>query len=136
MKILFIDQGNVARSRMAAYFFNSLSKRNSAMSAGTEATKWNHRPLGEFATPLVKCMKEEGYDLSSDVPVQLTPEMVKGIGFIISFENAEDLPSYVRQFKEIRFWKCLNPKGESYEFHLEVRNRIKRLVQELIKEIG
>ncbi len=136
MKILFIDQGNVARSRMAAYFFNSLSKRNSAISAGIEAAKWNRRPIGEFATPLVKCMNEEGYDLSKDVPTQLTPVLIQGADMIISFEEEKDLPEYLQNSREIRFWNCPNPKGESYPFHIDVRDRIKNLVQELITKVG
>ena len=128
MNILFIDSGNVARSRMARYFFNNLTTKHSASSTGTQATKWGSKKLGQFAQPIVDCMKEEGFDVSQDVPLQLTPTMVQKIDMIISFEKKEDLPSYVRPDK---YWKAINPKGQSYEIHLQVRDKIKELVKEL-----
>ena len=137
MNVLFIDKGNVARSRMAEIFFNNLSKKNKGASAGIDTTKWRGKILSEFAEPLVKCMIDEGYDVSKYKVIQLNKRMVDDSNLIISFESQNELPDYVKNTsKKLVIWRIDNPKEKSYEFHCKVRDKIKKLITTLVKEIG
>ena len=136
MNILFLDKGNVARSRMAEIFFNNLTGKNKALSAGTNATRWQNKFLSEFAEPMVRCMADEGYDVSKDKTVQLTQKMVDDADRIVSLEPKDELPDYVKNTsKQLIFWEVENPREKSYEFHCKVRDHIKKLIEELIGDI-
>ena len=69
MNILFICKANAGRSQMANAFFNKLSKKNKSISAGALVNEKEGESLPEF---VLKCMEEEGYDLSNEVRKQLT----------------------------------------------------------------
>lgn len=136
MKILFIDKGNVVISRMAEISFNKLSKNNKAISAGTNTNRWKDKILSEFAEPRVRCMADEGYDVSKDKTAQLTEKMLEDVDMIISLEPKDELPDYVKNTnKKLLIWEADNPKQKSYEFHCSVRDKIKKLVENLINEI-
>ena len=134
MNILFICKANAGRSQMANAFFNKLSKKNKSISAGALVNEKEGGPLPEF---VLKCMEEEGYDLSNEVRKQLTPDMVKWADKIIIMTERENIPNYlINESEKITFWEVEDGKGMSYEIHIKIRNKIKKLVEELIKEIG
>ena len=45
MKVLFVCNGNVGRSQAAEAYFNRLSKKNTAISAGINTEKYGNRRL-------------------------------------------------------------------------------------------
>lgn len=133
MKILFICKANVGRSQIAEAFFNKLSGKNKAISAGTYVNEKEGVGLHEF---VVKCMVKEGIDLSKNRRKQLTEQMVKEADKIIVMTEKENLPDYLAGSNKIIFWEVEDGKGQSYEFHLKMRDQIKRRINQLIKEIG
>jgi protein-tyrosine-phosphatase len=133
MNVLFVCKGNVGRSQMANAFFNKLSEKNKSVSAGTVVGEKEGEALHEF---VIKCMAEEGFDLSKNKRKQLTPEMVKLADRIIVMAEKENLPDYLANSNKITFWKISDAKNMPYEAHIKTRNEIRTLVKRLIKEIG
>ena len=133
MKILFLCRANVGRSQVAEAFFNRLSKKNKAISAGTHVGENKRLGLHEF---VVKCMAEEGIDLSKNRRKQLTERMAKESDKIIVMTEKENLPYYLTGSNKITFWEVEDGKGQSYEFHLKMRKEIKKLVEKLVEKIG
>ncbi|MBU4285175.1 low molecular weight phosphatase family protein [Patescibacteria group bacterium] len=132
MEILFICRANVGRSQMAPAFFNRLSKKHKAVGAGTHVDNRCGEPLHPF---VVQCMSEVGYDLSKNTRKQLTPKMVKNTDKIIVITEKENLPDYV-DLSKVVFWEIDDAKDKSLEFHRQIRDQIKSLVEKLVKEIG
>ena len=133
MNVLFVCKGNVARSQIANAFFNKLSEKNKSVSAGTVVGEKEGESLHEF---VIKCMTEEGLDLSKNKRKQLTPEMVILADRIIVIAEKENLPDYLTNSNKIIFWKINDPKNMSYEYCIKVKNEIKTYVKRLVKEIG
>jgi protein-tyrosine-phosphatase len=134
MKILFVCRANVGRSQIAEAFFNRLSKKNTGFSAGTHAGIYQGKPVKEF-DPVMRCMAELGYDLSEKVSKQITPKMAKEADKIIVLNDKADMPSYV-ELSKVELWDVEDGKDRSYEFHCRMRDKIKVLVEELVREIG
>ena len=133
MKVLFVCNGNVGRSQAAEAYFNRLSKKNTAISAGINTEKYGNRRLKEISgTVVVKCLMEDGVDISEKRSKQITKAMVEEADLVISMENK--LPDYVD--KKIIFWEIENPKGYPLEKYRGVRDQIKKKVEELVGEIG
>lgn len=133
MKILFICKANAGRSQIANAFFNKLSKKNKSISAGVLVKDKEGEKLPEF---VLKCMKEEGCNLSNEFRKQLTPEMVRWADKIIIMTEKENLPDYlISEDKKNIFWEVEDGKGMPYEFHIKIRDKIKGNVKRLIKEI-
>lgn len=61
--------------------------------------------------------------------------MVKNVGKIIVMTEKENLPDYV-DMKKVVFWNIEDAKDKSLEFHRQIRDEIKKLVEKLVKEIG
>ncbi len=134
MRILFICRANIGRSQMAAAFFNKLSKKHKASSAGT------HVGLLKDGTPvhhfIVDCMKEIGYDVSKSTRRQLTAEMAEEADKIVVITDKKDLPDYIKDSQKVIFWNVEDAKDKPYGFHRLIRDKIKKLVEELVKELG
>src|SRR5208283_761320 len=107
MKVLFICRSNAERSQVAAAFFNRLSKRNRAVSAGTSVEQEGAvgQPAGRIVTEL---MLDIGYDLQKVKRKQLTPKLAKSADIIIvtlsDSDIKERLPDYVKHSPKSRFW--------------------------------
>ena len=132
MKILFICKANVGRSQIAEAFFNRLSKQNKAISAGTHIRDHKGELLHEF---VIQCMSEFDYDLSKNTRKQLTPQIAKEADKIVVMTEKENLPSYIDMSKVV-FWEIDDAKDKSLEFHHQIRDQIKKFVEQLVKDIG
>jgi arsenate reductase len=133
MKVLFICRANVGRSQMAPAFFNTLSTKHHAIGAGTHVGDNEGLPLQEL---VIKCMAELGYDLSKKKRRQLTPEIAHEAHKIIVMNEKDDLPPYLNDSPKLIFWDVEDAKGTSYDFHVKIRDQIRGLVEELVREIG
>jgi len=136
MKLLFVCRGNVARSQMARAFYEKYSGLK-AEAAGTgkrthekQGEKIKDIPEAEF---VIRCMKEEGLDLSERFRSPLTPEKVNGADKIIIMAEKETIPDYLTNSSKTIYWEFDDPLGATYENTRRVRDEIKSKVLELIK---
>jgi arsenate reductase len=110
---------------MAAAFFNQLAdpQKARAVSAGTEP--------GPRVHPVVlEIMQEIGLDLSHAQPQLLTEELATGATLLVTMGCGEKCP-YVPGLRRDD-WPLPDPKNLPAEQAREVRDQIKRRVEELI----
>ncbi len=136
MKVLFVCKWNAGRSQMAEAFYNKYSKINVAISAGTHAEKYKGLKLSGFALPVIKCMKEVGFDLADKSPTQLTPQLVDAADYIYAMVDRMDVPDYLLNSNKVIFWDIDDAGGKDYVFHIKIRNQIEGLVRDLVRKIG
>ncbi len=122
---IFACVHNAGRSQMAAAFFNQLAdpQKARAVSAGTEP--------GPHVHPVVlEIMQEIGLDLSHAQPQLLTEELATGATLLVTMGCGEKCP-YVPGLRRDD-WPLPDPKNLPAEQAREVRDQIKRRVEELI----
>jgi len=129
---------------MAEEYINKYSHKHKAQSVGTIVNLNNEQDgqtIKEFsktfpnARYVIAAMKEERIDVSKNKRKQLTKRMLDQFDKIIVITKKEDCPEYLLENKKVEFWAVDNPKGKSYEIHVNVRDKIKLLITNLIKEI-
>ena len=141
MKVLFICKYNAGRSRMAEAFFNKLSKKNKATSAGigsnvSSASCW----AGIGATATV--MKESGINVPRKLGRAVTRKDVESADRIIVLLDKKQrhiLPKYITTSPKVEYHEIQDSDARAADFlDQQRRNRdlVKEIVEELIKEIG
>ncbi len=121
---------------MAEELFNKYSRNNKGISAGTHAKKFVGNKLKEISPLVVKVLKEKEIDISEKIPLQLTPEMVTFANKVIVITDKKALPHYLIDSSNVIYWDIKDGDGKGYDFHIDMRNQIEKLVYELVKEIG
>lgn len=133
MKILFVCNGNVARSQEAELFFNALKadSQSLAISGGVNAK------IGRPIDPLVvEVINELGYDISNAQRKLVDENMVKNADLVVSFKPKDELPEYIQRHNNVRYWNIADPQHQPIEFHRQVRDRVRKSTKDLIKELG
>lgn len=130
MNVLFVCNGNVARSQEAEAFFNDMSEDDIAISAGINVK------VGNPIDPLViEVMKEDGYSLKTAKRKFWDESMIAEAGLIVSFKPASEIPDELKNSGKIRYWQVEDPQHQPIEFHRKVRDEIKSKVTELVSEL-
>ena len=131
--VVFVCVHNAGRSQMAEAFFNRFAKgKAQAFSAGTQ-------PADDVNPIAATVMKEIGIDISANKPKILTLEMVQSADRVITMGCGDD-PAGIcpARIVETEDWALEDPKGKPVEKVREIRdtikNRVTRLVQEIIPE--
>ena len=130
--ILFVCNGNVARSQEAEVFINALDQNNNvhATSGGVDVI------IGKPIDPLVVAvMAEIGYDMSSAKRKFVDEAMARSADILVSFKPEEELPDFIKHHPDIKYWSVLDPRMQPVEVHRQVRDEIKMRVSSLINEI-
>lgn len=133
MNVLFVCNGNVARSQEAETFYNSMIKDESskAVSAGINVK------VGKPIDPLVvQVMQELGYDLSAAKRKFVESSVAEKVDIIVSFKPKNELPEYLSKNPKVRYWIVADPQHQSVEFHRGVRDEVKARVETLIDELS
>lgn len=127
--VLFACTHNAGRSQMAVAFLNILANlaEVKAISAGTKPAIQVHPVVAEV-------MKEVGIDLSQEKPTLLTEELASKATHLVTMGCDETCP-IVPGIKRID-WKLKDPKDKPIHEVREIRDQIKKLVQELIDQEG
>ncbi|MBU2615719.1 MAG: low molecular weight phosphatase family protein [Nanoarchaeota archaeon] len=136
MKVLFICRANVGRSQIAEAMFNSISKKHKAISAGLNPPeKWEGQKLSKtkFVAP---SMIELDYNVDEKISKKITNQMVDEAGKIIVIGEKDGWPDYLKKSDQVSFWDVEDPDKGGLELHRRVRDQIKSLIEDLVKEIG
>ncbi len=130
--VLFVCVHNAGRSQMAQAFVNAFAAEHHypirGLSAGTEA--------GERVNPLAaQAMAEAGISLEGQKPTQLTQEMADAADRIITMGCGVAATSCPARMHRSEDWGLDDPAGQPIEKVREIRDQIRRRVEELIADM-
>lgn len=132
-EVLFVCVHNSGRSRMAEAFFNDEIARRGitdyrATSAGTA-------PSDSANPAVVEVMAEAGLRIPDTPGRLLTFDLTKNAVKFISMGcgDAEACPSRLRS--DMEDWEITDPKGRSLDEVREIREDVKRRVDDLVKQM-
>jgi len=130
--VLFVCVHNAGRSQMAAGFLRAIAgDRVEVLSAGS-APKDSINPVA------VDAMAEAGIDISSNVPQVLTVDAVRESDVVITMGCGDACPIFPG--KRYEDWELDDPAGQGIEvvrpIRDEIRDRVERLVRELVPALG
>jgi protein-tyrosine-phosphatase len=125
--VLFVCVHNAGRSQMAAGFLAALGQgRVEVLSAGSEP--------GETINPMaVQAMAEEGIDIAGNVPKILTTDAVRQSDVVITMGCGDTCPIFPG--KRYEDWDLVDPAGKDLPVVREVRDDIKRRIEQLLGEL-
>lgn len=128
-KIIFACVHNAGRSQMSAAFFNQLAnpRKAIAISAGTH-------PADKVHPEVVVAMREVGIDVSAAKPRKLTEELARDAYLLITMGCGDECP-YVPGLKRAD-WPLQDPKGQSADRVIQIRDDIRQRVSGLIAQEG
>lgn len=132
--VLFVCVHNAGRSQMAEAFFNEIVRKGGldarAESAGTEPTEQVHPEV-------VEAMGEVDIDLAGKKPTVITNEQVERADRVITMGCAVDAGACPAIFiKDVEDWALPDPKGRPQAEVREIRDEIRRRVENLATELG
>ena len=113
---------------MAAGFLQTLANGKVRVLSAGSAPRESINPLA------VQVMKEVGIDIANNQPKVLTNEAVQESDVVITMGCGDACPFYPG--KRYEDWVLEDPAGQSIEKVREIRDEIRRRVDELIKEIA
>ena len=127
--ILFACVHSAGRSQMAAALFNHVVRRGAAVAvaAGT-------RPADHIHPGVVEVMHEIGVDMSGAAPRLLTDELARRADMLVTMGCKEQCP-YVPAQDRLD-WKLDDPKGRPPEEVRRIRDEIRALVEQLLRDQG
>ena len=128
-RVIFACTHNAGRSQMAAAFFNQLADPGQAraISAGT-------RPADGVHPEVVQAMREVGLDVSTARPQRLSTELAAGARHLVTMGCGEECPYFPAM--KVEDWPLEDPKGKPVERVREIRDEVRRRVEEMIESNG
>lgn len=125
--VLFVCVHNAGRSQMAAGFLRDMAgDRVEVLSAGTQ-------PKNEINPMAIQAMAELGIDIAEAQPKVLTEEAVKASDYVITMGCGDECPWFPG--KIYLDWVLDDPAGLGVDAVRPIRDKIRELVTELVKEI-
>jgi arsenate reductase len=125
--VLFICVHNAGRSQIAEAIFNQLANgHHIAKSAGS-------KPADHVNPVAVEALKEIGIDISGRKPKKLDSDLALWADLVITMGCGDEPCPVVTG--EIRNWDLEDPHGQPIEKIREIRDDIRRRVEELVKEL-
>jgi protein-tyrosine-phosphatase len=130
---------NAGRSQMAEGFFERLSKKHSASSAGAIVAEEGKEgfPIPDI---VLKVMDQLGYDLSNHRRKQVTPKMIKDSDKVVVLMQKHEvdsyLPDFVKNSPKTEYWNVEDMSDMNLDFFIEKRDEIRKQIEQLVKEIG
>lgn len=135
-KILFVCRGNVFRSQMAKGFYNILAKDGShAESCGTQVSVLGNagRPISELGIKQTfDYMKNQGADISEEISIPITEELVDKADKVIVMAEKETWPEYLKNNPKVAYWDVPDINVATVEAVVETGENIKNRVIELL----
>ena len=127
MKVLFVCEGNAARSQMAQAFYNNATRSTDAESAGTIVDI-----TGLVPPKVILVMNELGIPMDAHFRKQITREMFDAAERVILMTQ-NSLPDYL-QGDKVTFWDVDDPRHKEMDVFYRVRGEIQKKVEELIAD--
>jgi arsenate reductase len=126
---LFACVHNAGRSQMAAAWLERLAdpSKARALSAGTE-------PGARVHPEVLATMNEVGIDLSAAQPRKLTDALARTATLLVTMGCGEACPVVPGLRRED--WPLEDPKGQPLERVRQIRDEVRRRVEELIQREG
>lgn len=132
MKVLFVCQGNVARSQMAEAYYNHFTNTNDAKSAGVSESAPKKYPC--LVDEVIQVMQEEGIDVSGKKVKKVTEEMADASDKIFVMCGKEECPEFLINSGKVIFWEVEDPYQMSIDGFRKIRDLIKQKVQSIIEK--
>ncbi len=131
MKILFVCEGNINRSQMAAAMFRALVPDATVATAGVYAGNAG-KVLSDVSSEQIEAMKEIGFDISGYPITQLTPEMLDAYDSVVLMGPVPGgpIPAYLLDSPKLIMWAVPDP-GYGQISVRGARDMIVTLVNEL-----
>lgn len=125
--VLFVCVHNAGRSQMAAGYLASLAGEAIAVHSAGSA------PADSINPAVVEAMREEGIDLSREIPKILTSAAVQESDVVITMGCGDACPIFPG--KRYEDWKLDDPAGHGVEAVRPIRDEIRTRVETLIHEL-
>jgi arsenate reductase len=132
MTVIFACIHNAGRSQMAAAFFNELKQlpiSNRQLPNEAHAISAGTAPAERVHPEVIEVMREVGIDLSSARPQLLTPALASEADLLVTMGCGDQCP-YVPGL-EVIDWPLEDPKGQPIEKVRQIRDEIRRRVEQL-----
>ncbi|MFE1099358.1 arsenate reductase ArsC [Nocardiopsis alba] len=127
-QVLFVCVHNAGRSQMAAAFLEHLGgERVEVRSAGSA-------PADEVNPAVVEAMGEVGIDITASAPKLLTPDAVRASDVVVTMGCGDACPFFPG--KRYLDWELPDPAGQGVEAIRPIRDRIRRHVEDLLRELA
>lgn len=134
--ILFICNGNVARSQIAEELYRGITGKD-AISAGTKVKPEKNgiaiKDDGEFASnAIVNFKKISGIDISDNKRKMLTEDMMRNADKIIIMADKTTLPDYLSAYNDkIEYWEIKDPEKYDFDGYTDVIGQIAEFIKKL-----
>jgi arsenate reductase len=126
-RVLFICIQNAGRSQIShALFERAADGRHEGRSAGS-------RPAAHVHPEVVQVLRDDGIDLSANVPHKLDQDDMAWADVVITMGCGDECP-YIPGKRYID-WALEDPAGQPVERVREIRDDIERRVNELVAEL-
>jgi len=135
-KIVFVCEGNMHRSPIAAAIYNFFKKDDSfAKSYGTIVDQEGRtgKKLSSFPSLFVylnELKNKYGIDISNNVCKQVTPQVLEGADKIIMIAQDKFIPDWLRKYKYVK-WELPDPDYATAEDAKQDIEGIKKKVESL-----
>lgn len=121
--VLFVCVHNAGRSQMAAGYLRHLAgERIEVRSAGS-------MPAEQINPTAVEAMREEGIDITTEVPKVLTTEAVQASDVVITMGCGDACPIFPG--KRYEDWQLDDPAGQGVDAVRTIRDDIKQRIEAL-----
>ena len=125
--VLFVCVHNAGRSQVAAAYLTHLAK------GAIEVRSAGSQPATQVNPAAVEAMREEGIDISAELPKVLTTEAVKDSDVVITMGCGDECPYFPG--KRYEDWVLEDPAGKGADFVRPIRDDIKGRIEKLISEL-
>src|SRR5690606_30748466 len=132
MNVLFVCTSNVARSQVAAAYFNKLAPAGHASSAGTVVERENETIVEYGAVNTPKVLAEQGIDATNFRRHQVTKEMLSGYDKIIVMADRTTVPEWLSDDARFEYWEVFDPRVADIAETRRVFEQIREKVMQLI----
>lgn len=125
--VLFVCVHNAGRSQMAAAYLTHLAH------GAIEVRSAGSQPADQVNPAAVEAMREEGIDISAELPKVLTTEAVKDSDVVVTMGCGDECPYFPG--KRYEDWVLEDPAGKGVDSVRPIRDEIKGRIQQLISEL-